>query len=111
MKKKAIIMLLCGTFLLSGCSGKPSGMSDEVYEIGSQALEIIEKYNDAEISEDDAQTRLSMLSDSIDDIKEENPDDLHAVTIGVDISGANLSLSTNGNTYEWEEFLRKDLGK
>lgn len=116
MKKKIIAALLCGVFLLSGCSGKPSGMSDEVYEIGCQALKIIEKYNAAEISADDAYDRIDKLHDNLGEIEEENPDDEHAWNISTDLLGILIDLSSDqisgeGDTFESAANLKEDLGK
>lgn len=116
MQKKIIIMLLCGTFLLSGCSGKPSGMSDEVYEIGSQALKIIEKYNVAEISADDAHDRIDKLYDNLEEIEEANPGDEHASNISNDLLMILIDLSSDqingeGDTFESAANLKEDLGK
>lgn len=111
MRKRIIISLLCGMLLMSGCSGKPKDMSDEVYEIGTQALEIIEKYNDIEITTDEAQLRIDKLYDQIEEIEEENPDDKYASTISSDILLIKLGISSDSELSQYEQFLKNDLGK
>lgn len=58
MKKKIIALLMALTLSASiiACGGKklPDGMSQDTYDTGIKALEIMDKYNDADIDADEA---------------------------------------------------------
>ena len=68
MKKLFIASTIIAALILVACSGsssKPNGMSQKTYEIGCDILKIMDKYNDAEISKDEAISRLDSLDSSL----------------------------------------------
>lgn len=70
IKKIIIAVLLSSMMLTFSACGKsiPEGMSEEVYDYGVKALDIMDKYNDMEISVDDADSRLKAIYDKIDNM-------------------------------------------
>lgn len=46
----------------------PIGMSQETYDIGVQALKIMDKYNDVEIDADNAAKRLEILKNNLEEL-------------------------------------------
>ena len=69
MKKGLIAVLLIAAIVLVACGGskKPATMSQETYDNGCRALEIMEKYNDTDISKEDATERLNGILKSLND--------------------------------------------
>ncbi len=104
----AIVMVACG-------SSKPKTMSQDTYENGCRALEVMEKYNDMEISADEAEERLESIDSSLE--KETfTTDELLAETdnllISLEIHSFIYALhGTTGSTYDSEDELREKLGK
>ncbi len=71
MKKFICILLsLVLTLGLSACGGKPSTMSEEMYNAGKNALKIVDDYIDNEIDYDTAFRKLNNTEELIDDIYE-----------------------------------------
>lgn len=68
MKKILIAAMTIAALILVACSGsssKPSGMSQKTYEIGCDVLKIMDKYNDGDLSKDEAISRLDSLDASL----------------------------------------------
>ena len=70
--KKIFILALIGVFgfVLLGCGRDtaPEGVSDEVFEIGSQGLDIVDQYLDNDLNRSDAVSQLDELIDDLIDI-------------------------------------------
>lgn len=104
----AIILVACG-------SSKPKTMSQETYDNGCRALEVMEKYNDMEVSAEDAEERLDSIDSSME--KETFAEgELIAETdnllIRMDIHSFIYALhGMTGSTYDAEDELRERLGK
>ena len=60
MKKGLFLIIAVLIFMLCAC-GKPEYMTQETYDIGCQALEIMEAYNDFKITAEDAERRMEPL--------------------------------------------------
>lgn len=77
MWKKCVTTILCMLMasLLVACGSKiPDGMAEETYNTGMKALEIMDKYNDGDISSEEAGERLDSLYtklDNLDNLKSE----------------------------------------
>ena len=114
MKKVLIVLLFAITLTMTACgSSKPKYMNQETYDLGCRALEIFEKYNKAEISADDAKSRLKDISAKLDDLRllddmERIENDTLASTIGV---YALILDSKPGAGITAEESLRNQLEK
>ena len=116
--KKIIGIIIAFTFafvLVSCGSSKPNSMTQKTYDNGCHALEIMEKYNDMEISADEAETRLQGIYDSLDAEYYTLSDTLESsenLIIKLDVSFFITALhGTAGSTYEQEDELREHLGK
>lgn len=60
--KKFIVGLVLVLFLLAGCGGNngiPDGMNEDTYNIGVQAVDALESYNDGNMSNDEIKDRLN----------------------------------------------------
>lgn len=68
--KKTLTILLTALLLLSGCSSKPANMSDEFYNGGIKALEIIDSYLDFSTSKSSAKSQLSAIKDRFGDLSD-----------------------------------------
>ena len=117
MKKILFIFLtiLTMTVVLTACGNSiPKGMTKEVYDYGCKALEIMEKYNAAEISGEDAKDRLESLKKSLDAEKEKLTDVIEngsAFLVSSDVQFFIFAIGGNGSTFDVEKSLRKELGK
>lgn len=67
MYAKRVLCVLLVVILLTGCSSKPDGMSDKTYELGCNAVEIIEKYTTAEVDKETLKDRIHQISNAITD--------------------------------------------
>lgn len=75
MKKlKNLCIIMCCAVMLFACGGKPASMSDEVYEIGVEALRIADQYFDAKITVSEAKTKTDKLYDKLEDDYSEHKD-------------------------------------
>lgn len=120
--KKAITFIVSISLLatFSAC-GKdeslPEGMSQELYDTGVNALKIMDKYNDADINAEEAESRLDALYDKIDgmDLSDEpNKDEIcsesfQALMIQSDIILYKNALLLNKDTYTIADELRERL--
>lgn len=118
MRKRiiGIVIILTAAIILVACgSSKPKGMTQKTYDNGCRALEIMEKYNDMEISAEDAETRLEGIMDSLEDEYPTLLDVLESssnLLVKLDISFFVTALhGTAGSTYDQEDALREKLGK
>lgn len=66
MKKIIAAIIIAATVVLTACGGGSVNVSQSTYENGSRALEIMEKYNKAEITGEDAVTRLKGLESALE---------------------------------------------
>lgn len=113
-------LMLCG--VLTGCSGKPSGMTDNVYDYGCKALDVVDQYLDTELTAEEAQSKLeqigAMIDPQSDDTVMKNTEEmiksetefLVFLMIGAQNKMENLE-STISDIREWRDKLAKDLGK
>lgn len=95
MRKKLISFTLCVAMTcLFGCGGSkiPDGMSEDTYNIGVKALEIMDKYNNADITSDEADERLDALHDKIKSLEFED---------GSDESTQNTLVSTSISYFQY----------
>lgn len=63
MKKILTTLLMVGmlTMMFSSCSGKPSGMSDNVYDACKKMIDVADQYIDAEITINEADDKMEVL--------------------------------------------------
>lgn len=76
MKKILNVLLVCMLMFISGCGEKrPDDVPEAVYNDGVKAIEVFDKYWDAQISAEDAKERLENISDRRPyQIEQEYPD-------------------------------------
>lgn len=110
MKKGlSFLLILIMSVLLAACgSSIPKGMSEKTYNYGTHALEIMEKYNSAEISKEEADKRLNDIKDQL--FAEDLSDGDMAKTKNLIVTGE-IVIFISGRTIDAEENLRNDLGK
>lgn len=110
---KKLILLFTIVILLTGCSRIPKGMNKQTYEIGSNALEIIQKYNKAEVNKEDAKSRVDDLADQLDalNLMDGEADENLWVKVQLQQFVFQLSGSGSGDTARVEKTLKGLLGK
>ena len=104
---KKLIIILIFTLLLTACSRIPSGMNKQTYDIGCTALDIIHRYNAAEINIVEAEERIRKLKDKLEVLKFEGSEKTNNNFVYYDLSFFLL----HKNSYDVEEDLKKHLGK
>ena len=86
--KKYIILCLVLVFALSGCGGKPKGLSDKSYDTAKMAISVADEYLDLKIEAKDAEAKLERLKDRLSDEK-----DIDSEIISTEISILKTELS------------------
>ena len=105
MKKLITVMLL--TLALTGCSKIPDGMNKQTYEIGTTALEIIHKYNSADISKVDADERIQILRSKLDDLELTGAEKTNNLLVDLQLS----FFIFNQDPYDIEQELKTIINK
>lgn len=109
MKRKIAILLTCGLVLLSSCSRKPDGMSNDTYDLGKKALEIIEEYKKAEISAEEAREQLDIVYDRLHSLELDSSESVKNLAIALDITKLKVAVITSEDLNECIEDLEEDL--
>lgn len=120
MKKKmvAVLLALYLSFSISSCGNKlPDGMSQETYDIGVKALEIMDKYNSADIDAEETDRRLDALCSKLEGLELSDTvegyglsEDSYNSNVQIDISFFQYELFSDGDTYSAADNLRETLG-
>lgn len=113
-KTKSITAIFLILFLLSACSSRPKYMDETTYKLGTKALEIMDQYNNAELTEDEARkqldeiySRLSVRTFSDDESSQEVQNE----SVKASVLGYEITMSSKGNIYEEADSLREKLNK
>lgn len=119
--RKRLITLLIITLLaasITACGNKiPDGMSQETYDVGVTALEIMDKYNSADIDADEADSRLDTLYSKLNSLNlNDEPESEYGLSedsqnsfVKTYISAFQWELVSGGDTYETADKLRDTL--
>ena len=105
MKKLITVLLLL--LILTGCSKIPKGMNKQTYEIGSTALEIIHKYNSADITKADADERIRLLRTKLDELELTGDEKINNVLVDLQLS----FFIFNQDPYGIEQELKSIINK
>lgn len=107
------------TLSISGCSGIPEGMSEDTYDTGMKALEIMDKYNNADITADEANQRLDALYERLDNLELSDEgsgkygyglsEEQLNLNVQITISSFQYDLFSGGDTYSTADELREML--
>lgn len=109
MRKIFLSGALIVCLLLGACgNGKPSNISQEVYDIGLDAVETIEMYQDGKMAQDEAVNRLKSFTDAIDAAMDENNIYESNVKTYVEFAGYDINLGESG--IDRLNALKKELG-
>lgn len=115
MKKIIAAIIIAAAVVLTACGSEiPENMTQSTYDYGCRALEIMEKYNAAEISGEDAKDRLEGIKKTIDAERENLSDLLESSSALLVSNKAQMfifAIGGNGSTYKIEKSLREELGK
>lgn len=119
MKKGLLVFvtILFTVTILTACgSSKPKNMTQTTYDIGCKALELMDKYNSADITAEEAEIRLKSLMNDLDDeqfTEEELLESSNNTLVNTNIFLFISALSQNGitSTYSEADDLRELLGK
>lgn len=119
-----ICFLLFAVFLCSSC-GRPKGMTKEVYDLGKQALQLMEDYHSGKISSSDVNAPLENIKARLETIQNGPTANIKAGPYGLS-NGSYASFITidissflynkdfeyaSGDTYEAVQSLKDHLHK
>lgn len=109
---------LATSLLMAGCSGNsaeapsiPENTSEEMYEIGCDALEQIDAALDAnDLFGDDLQTQLQTLSVKARDVENQQENDAEILE-GIQGTAISVSMENGDDAMEYIDQLRDALGQ
>lgn len=93
---KLFVLILISLFFLVGCGGKPSGISDEMYDTAVYVVDAVDLYLDGESTSEETYEKIDSLN--IPESKE--TDDLSVETeilsVKIALFGSKESVGTSG---------------
>lgn len=110
---KTIILLSVIAALLVAC-GKPSGMDDTTYKLGVKALEVMDAYNCADITADEANEKLQGIYERLNARNfsdDELTQEIQNQSIIASVLGYQITMSSGGDLVADADSLRKKLNK
>ena len=110
--------VLAASLLMAGCSGNsseapsiPENTSEEMYEIGCDALDQIDAALDAnDLFGEDLQTQLQTLSVKARDVEDQQENDAEILE-GIQGTAISISLENGDDAMEYIDQLREALGQ
>lgn len=84
MRKKFLVVMMSVFCCLNvvGCEKKPpEGMSEEMYEVGCETVEVLDNYIDGTMTYSTMALRIKSLSEEADEICEENEEEYYKDSI------------------------------
>lgn len=110
--------VLAASLLMAGCSGNsseaqsiPENTSEEMYEIGCDALDQIDAALDAnDLFGEDLQTQLQTLSVKARDVEGQQENDAEILE-GIQGTAISISLENGDDAMEYIDQLREALGQ
>lgn len=115
----SVLLVVCLTVsMMVGCGNKmPANTSQEVCDVGIEALEALDYYLDGKMTLSTLGTKLERFEEEAKELAEksgESNDDIIVLQIGLAAFNADPSFTEEGDTYKAEEdrdALAKTLGK
>lgn len=115
-----MILLSASAMILSfaACGNAvPDGMAQDTYDAGVKALEIMDKYNNADINEEEADNRLDALCDKLESLELSDETESgyglseadYNDNVQIHISYFQYQLFDDGDTYSAADTLRETL--
>lgn len=114
MKRFRILFVAIMAVCLIGCKGRPKNMDERTYNLGVKALEIMDAYNNMEISEEEAHDQLYEIHDrlkSFEYSKEELYTSIQNEAVYVDVFSYIIDMSADKDLFKSADKLRKTLNK
>ena len=111
-KRVLFVMILAAC--LMACSNTPKYMDDTTYKLGCKALEIMDAYNMAEITEDDAREQLDEIYNRLNGREFDDDhfsEEIRNGSVVVNIMGYKADMSAGNDLFESADKLRETLGK
>lgn len=113
-KIKTVFIIAIIAACLAACSEKPQGMDDNTYELGIKALEVMDAYNSADITEDEAREKLEGIYDRLNGRnfgEDELTQEIQNGAVTASILNYEITMSSNGDLVESADNLREKLNK
>ena len=107
MKFAKCFMALCLVVsLLVGC-GKPSNVSEDVYNLGLKAVEVTEQFLSADLTADEAQKKLEEIEDRI--LDDDEYSDNVSVRLRISLTATHIGYAKNDATDDEIKQVKDDL--
>ena len=117
MKKHTILIALIlalTTLLFAACGGSsiPDGMTQETYDIGTTALDIVTEYNAGNMDADEAYDRLVECRNELEalDYSEDDKADAQRLAIVISINTCTVEITGGDTAFDGERSLKNNLG-
>lgn len=114
LRKSLCVVVIASVIALSACSAQPSipeDTSQEMYEIGCDALEQIDAALDAnDLFSDDLKTQLQTLSVEARNVENQQENDAEILD-GIQGAAISIALDNGDDAMDYIDQLREALGK
>ena len=113
MKKVVSVLLVAclSCSLIVGCGGKPSDVSQEVYDLGVETCDVLDDYIQGKMKQDTCTDKLDEIADRAEELdqNEDNTskDNLILTTIRLASFSVNPLFISEGETYKAEDTMQE----
>lgn len=113
MKKSVLTIVVLATliFTLGGCGGgMPSDIDKDTYNLGKDALTVLEEYRDDKMSDTEATDRLKVLQEKVEKVKPKEEYDQKNFDVQIAISTAQTQIMLGESVIDQIQDLKVALG-
>jgi len=112
MKKSVLTIVLLATliFTLVGCGGGvPANMDQETYNLGNDALKIMEEYRNDKMDADEAEERLTEIADKLQKVKPKEEYEVMNSSVHTEVFAATVNIQQGDSVIDEIDSLKKTL--
>lgn len=110
--KRLIAIMVLAVMVLTGCGGGgiPEGMDQKTYDLGKDALKVMQEYRDDKMDPEEAHDRLDQIYNDLAALKLKDEADTQNVSVMTDITSASVQILDEKSVIDEIDSLKKTLG-